>query len=115
MTDQDYIRAGVKLAGGWEYEGGEICGWIDYPDYTGTSFDCTDDMEEHWKDALAAQLVRQVDALDDHSIESGFEMTALIISCDLEFRGAGSVLNEVEGSDRAMNTIKVIVDSGVLK
>ena len=69
---------------------------------------------EYLLDALAAQLVRQVDALDGYSFESSFDGLTWIISNDLEFRSSGSVLVEIEGPDRTMNTIKAIVESGAL-
>ena len=102
MNDQEYIRAGVELADGWGlstddyYFGPLIVG--SHISKIGASA----------KDALAAQLVRQVDAL-------GF------LECDID--GGGTSITcpsndefspiRVWGNDRAMNTIKAT--SKVLK
>jgi len=115
MNDQDYIRKAVELADGWDYsiedEGTEYeFIYLEMADGTYWAID-----EEHidlrslpriFKDALAAQLVRQVDALDDliplaiHSYESMItKPDSYTLVCD-------------EG--RTMNTIRVIVDSEVL-
>ena len=60
-------------------------------------------------DALAAQLVRQVDALDRTWIEWGSNGGTSVFTGNLATPIAGSYK-----SDRTMNTIKAIVDSGVL-
>ncbi len=102
--DQWYIRRGVELADGWTIN-------ETYPD----SFVCPGIGTFGFKhthqpivDALAAQLVRQVDAL-------GFEV---VIWSDLtRIRRKGDAYLEYmepQRDDRTMNTIRAIVDSGVL-
>lgn len=92
MTDQEIIRKAVELLDGDHY----------FPTDT------------QWGlDALAAQLVRQVDALDRYAFGS-------------DEAGWASVWDEMpsnferiaivdEDVDRTMNTLKCIVDSGVLE
>ncbi len=59
-------------------------------------------------DALAAQLVRQVDALESFAFN-------LYIDCArVVDRYTGVALAEIEGPDRTMNTLKAIIDSNVL-
>ena len=114
MNDQDYIRAGVELADGFDItDGGKGFGLtirkLDGEDWT-WCFGDVKDPPTFLKDALAAQLVRQVDAL-------GF------LDCDIDGGGTSIICPSnsevapirVWGDNRAMNTIKVVVDSKVLK
>ncbi len=101
MNDQDYIRAAVALADGWQYQ--QI-----YFAYLPGCDDAHHLGSQVVLDALAAQLVRQVDATDcevctgqDHA-EIYNQKTQ---ETELIFRGG----------NRTMNTIKVIVDSKVLE
>lgn len=70
-------------------------------------------------DALAAQLVRQVDALPSSNPDY-IRRTILGIWADsvslIEFKDGTyeETATEFDNNDRAMNTTKVIVDSGVL-
>ena len=106
MTDEEYIRKAVELADGWSGDSIPALNlklrW-DHP------------QQALYLDALAAQLVRQVDALGD------------IVSVDIrgqsggpevivwDFRpGRSRIGVNHKGPDRTMNTIKAIVDSGVL-
>ncbi len=66
-----------------------------------------DKLSQQMLDALAAQLVRQVDALAH--VLSHPKNTAVV-----EHKHFG-VLCSVSGNDRTMNTIKAIVDSRVLE
>ena len=108
MNDQDYIRAGIELADGWNISKGWLVNgpWIFEPlDAFAIHID---KLPDFLKAALAAQLVRQVDAL-------GF------LECDID--GGGTSITcpsndefspiRVWGNDRAMNTIKAT--SKVLK
>ncbi len=104
MIDEDYIRKAVELADGWEIEAekdGRV--WVTGARFSGTIGALT----QPDLDALAAQLVRQVDALDnvDITIHGTFS--------DLEIHdGHGWLPKQMpEGPDRTMNTIKAIVDS----
>ncbi len=97
MNDQDYILKAVELADGWRYWGN------DYFVVKGVFIHAPT-----WviKDALAAQLVRQVDNLG---------------TVDIQIFGRGTEINQSGhestvriASDRTMNTIRAIVDSEVL-
>lgn len=110
MTDEEYLIAAARLTG-WVHtdECGEYCELPDSP----TSL-YLDDMAIHsaqwFKDALAAQLVRQVDATDDYLVKT-FPHYSVVRRSRYENH---YVVAEVRGDDRAMNTIKAIVDAGVL-
>ena len=123
MTNEEYIRKAVELADGWEWkqskygttfsrhfgEPGSLEYEHDFVAFWLSSPDCEDDVR-FGLDALAAQLVRQVDAIskDVHIIKG--------CSIVLEFNeGYPHAIGAVEGEDRAMNTMKVIVDSKVLE
>ncbi len=109
----DYIRKAVELADGWRIrsgmniETGSI--WlIQGPD---KFLSClVSEPKSYMLDALAAQLVRQVDALRTPS--------ASVITSDLGsitiWRNR-QILAASINDDRTTNTIKAIVDSGVLK
>ncbi len=110
------IKRGVAVADGWI-----LCdGFIMLPDdfhevsLTGDHYD-----EDHrrmplftqmHKDALAAQLVRQVDALDEVEVDCHPG-----VSYCREFDGLHRREVEARGNDRTMNTITCIVESGVLE
>jgi len=110
MNDQDYICKAVKLADGW---------WF-YSDNTyrvnflSGNF-IIEEIPQGHKDALAAQLVRQVDALDKVLIQISPLHTVLkwrdTYGDVMEFRRK----ERSEGTDRTTNTIKAIVDSTVLQ
>lgn len=112
MKDEDYIRKAVELADGWEYAGHDsIQDWIRGPKY----FQPLSQIDPWMIDALAAQLVRQVDALKPVDLRSiyimidGFGSVAVHDMSDMNY-----VKAHVSGPDRTMNTIKAIVDSKVL-
>jgi len=101
MTDQDYIKAAVELADGWTYHDGDCS----HEETERWFIDCK--LPQVWLDALAAQLVRQVDVLN---------VTNLEIYNDGVYIGTDHDDNIIiSDSDRTMNTIKAIVDSGKLK
>ena len=118
MKEQDYIKSGIELADDWRIADGKglaTAGTICCP--LGTAFGVAS-LTREWKAALAAQLVRQVDAIGGADKEF---ISALLLNV---FRDATSIDDcrtmppgryEVEGPDRTMNTIKVVVDSKVLK
>ena len=91
MNEQDYIKAAVELADGWTYHDGDCS----HEETERWFIGCK--LPQVWLDALAAQLVRQVDAIDGEKIHNDFIQI-----------GVGP-------KDRTMNTIKAIVDSKVLK
>lgn len=107
MLDQEYIRRAVELADGWEYvwDGHDI---IESLNFHGLTVENIQVMPEAL-DSIAAQLVRQIDAL----CASGSE---IILTC---YQNRTLVLTpnicaDVFGPDRTMNTIKAIVDSKLL-
>jgi len=113
LTDEQVIRKAVELADGWrEHRGTFICdelpmSWL---------FDRLDDAafnEDGYEaalDALAAQLVRQVDALYDTDL---FFVDADRWMVRIEKHSIGT-MGRSGGPDRTMNTLRAIVESGVL-
>ena len=103
----DYIRKAIELAGFDTHDERELRvltnHGIFYVDYD----------EQFFLDALAAQLVRQVDALgvDIYELSSEPLCSRLVRHEGID----GELVAEVLGPDRTMNTIKAIVDSGGLK
>ena len=112
MDDQEYIRTAVELAKHWWGAGTDAFGPSDFHrPYVSLAVDSPD--TRFFLDALAAQLVRQVDALDTPD--------TVEITHDSVWVGYRSKNNEswkrtrrTKSRDRTMNTIKAIVDSGVL-
>ena len=97
----DYIRKAVELAEGWS----EVtCNSTPLEIMEAPSGYRGALIEDVLLDALAAQLVRQVDA-------AGW---CMVITTDISEILAGDSSTFAEGPDRTMNTIKAIVDSGVL-
>ena len=116
----DYIKAGVELADGWSYRSNK-CQLLSDRSKPGSFWIKADGPPKHpgchidnafpvYIDALAAQLVRQVDATDNwfESLDDG---EAIVWNRD----GSGKIAKASEPNGRTMNTIKAIVDSGVLK
>lgn len=111
-SKEDYIRKGVELADGWScvmYKAGHTVyiGLIETA--IGSKYHPED---QEMLDALAAQLVRQVDALRGMTFETyqTFSKLTLIDAQAMpkdEFYGGEF--------DRTMNTIKAIIDSKVLE
>ena len=104
MNDQEYIKAGVGLADGWLERDEFIIGPSPLMDYY-----TPEGIAQPILDALAAQLVRQVDALTDYGFLTDESRAAGIYHC-----GSGSNCVIADSEDRTLNTIKAIVDSGVL-
>ena len=120
MNDQDYARKAIALADGWSItidDDGEMTSfyapmWL--PQATvkelSTSGVRLDKLSQQMLDALAAQLVRQVDALRNPSVG--------VITSELgsiHIWRESKLLTESTQLGRTMNTIKAIVDSKVLK
>ena len=101
MTDQDYIATGYKLIG-WDS--------VRYKALVAKVG------PEIVHDHIAAQLVRQVNALDEYAIhiEPGKTILCGITYTDKGFESHHTV-DVCEGDDPTDNTITVIVDSKVLK
>ena len=119
MKDKDYIKAAVELAEGWDHSigpnGDDL--WLDPPGVSppgpyGGMFHIAD-VGNVIKDALAAQLARQVDALDKIYVFCG--NGTVCIKREAIVRVRDDIILCIDGPDRTMNTIKAIVDSKVLK
>ncbi len=107
----DYIRKAVELADGFSFTrpGRGQQKQSLHVDYVGLYL--SDEISDPILDALAAQLVRQVDVLAEFFVDSDRYGTAKV------WRGRYENMSRVaksNGENRTMNTIKVIVDSGVL-
>lgn len=96
----DYICDGIRLADGWDLTEGQLT-------LPGGKFTYVtkDDFPQYYKDAIAAQLVRQVDALGGEVWFRNREQV-FVFKDGEQARGTDP--------DRTMNTIRVIVDSGML-
>ena len=112
MSNLNQIKRAVELANHWWGAGTEAFGPSNFHrPYASLKVDSPD--TRFFLDALAAQLVRQVDALDTPD--------TVEITHDSVWVGYRSKNNEswkrtkrTKSQDRTMNTIKAIVDSGVL-
>ena len=107
MRDEDYIKAGVGLTDGFEYEVhfGQVSNWIRTPEgqrYPDTSLEV--------RALIAEQLVRQVDHIHHYEVVAEIETSRVREWAGPEVKTTTSCT----GYDRTMNTIKCIVDSKVL-
>ena len=116
-TDKEHLRAGVELADGWTLETGDLVhhkdAWQLFP---------ISELPQTIKDAIAAQLVHQVDELNSmrthirdqnaKAFSSDEYGTARVWTSESGL-GFGRIA-KANDNDRTMNTIKAIVDSGVL-
>ena len=102
MNDKDYIRKAVELADEWVTYDTTFLGGCYFAQHS------YDKVPQPVLDALAAQLVRQVDALPAESGVDVFPQQSII------YEASGNEAFVYVGDDRTMNTIKAIVDSGVL-
>ena len=114
MNNQDYIRHAAELA---KWTGKDECGvYVQLPEAPISLY--LDDLENHappwFKDALAAQLVRQVDALPGLFVYSWPERSSVVVE-GRNLNNPETTRGSCDGPDRTMNTIKAIVDSGVLR
>jgi len=107
MTDQDYIKAAVELADGWEITKSEF-GTIMIvppfltPDYEGLQGWSLEFVHQGIIDALAAQLRRQCRKIDKW-VDVQVRMLSL------------NSVDDYKNHDEAMYDIRAIVDSEVLK
>ena len=103
-VDEHYFLEGVELAEGWE----RVDSYQVRINGVGHWFNAQ--TPDYVKDALAAQLVRQVDALETpHTVE----MVHGAVWVGYRSQSA-ETFRKTKGPDRTMNTILAIVDSGVL-
>ena len=101
MTTEDYIRKGLRLAIGFTYYSEESdIGLMALPEDADAEFMSfkISSPPQHILDALAAQLVRQVDEA------VGTYKATYVLATTIG-----------EPGDRSINPIKAIVDSGVLE
>ena len=107
MTDEEYIRAGVELAEGFMMDASNRqmlvprVGWTQF----------NQPIPSAAKDALAAQLVRQVDAVRS---KSGYLLCVWQKPKSTTILDGEKLVCPAAGDRREMNTIRAIVDSGVL-
>lgn len=110
MKEEDYIRKGVELAKGFSivHERDGIV-WVG-----GAGFvECKIKHLPQWfKDALAAQLVRQVNAL--LSVRN-LKLHITAVDTQVTRYDWEDEIGYCGDEGRTMNTIKAIVDSGVLE
>lgn len=108
MNNQEYIRKAAEILG-WEMDAD---GWL-YPPRDEVWGSLPSHVHWSWKwvqDIIAAQLVRQVDALGP--LECDVTAATTWIYCPSNDDASHPA---VIGKDRTMNTLRAIVDSGVLK
>lgn len=105
----DYIRKAVEIADGWEITWEKMIP-SDFTHVTmpaGVTFYLEDKARPQWAiDALAAQLVRQAES-------AGYMVTVYGAYVCIEGKGTEFDFKGEKGC-RTINTIKAIVDSGVL-
>ena len=122
MKDQDYIHKAVELVGWHTTRLGNqrIAVFIPTPDDVTHVLRIGYLDEQHVLDALAAEAVRQVDAIKPNNPEYErqciFGIWADSVSLiDFSEFPHKETLIEFDDADRSMNAIKVVIDSGVLK
>lgn len=125
MNDQDYIRKAVELADGWRINLHSDVDENANPFETEVMWNPSvgshklSDPGQTILDALAAQLVRQVDALDADADPEFIRPVLIHIFADSttinDCRQMPPPHLEYDGPDRTMNTIRAIVDSKVLE
>lgn len=106
MSDEEYIRKAVELAEGWYFFDDDRVECCTNGHYT---FDVDDQI---FLDALAAQLARQVDAIEGIEFDSKGSNEVYVWD---HRPGKNRVAAHGISTDRTSNTIKAIVDSGVLE
>ena len=117
MNNQDYIRKAVVLSDGFHFDIASgyrwVCGGDDPPFHFEGQWNLIPDFHKQiFLDALAAQLVRQVDATS-YDIDTCSDEVYVWHMNDMN---DGIVNDAIEkGPDRTMNTLRAIVDSGVLE
>jgi hypothetical protein len=103
----DYIRKAVELADGYKWLHRDQ---VEIPDLNNAVLR---PFEQQWfLDALAAQLVRQAPGVASDFAVYQYPIGVSVVDC--RDNSAEREIAKVCGPDRTMNTIKAIVDSGVL-
>lgn len=120
MSDEEYIRKAVELADGFKQRSE---GFIREFDDSGANFinfylewpELEDELR-FGLDALAAQLVRQVDALGpNYAMQLARDVVCVDIYEPEGPRLLAHAQSCIDGPNRTMNTIRAIVDSKVLE
>jgi len=108
MNNIDYIRKAVELADEWwkKRDPSEV-----YMPGCST-FDPLSDISQQTLDALAAQLVRKVDAIDGCEVICDPYCIKVFVAYK---KGAKIAKGTEHRFDRTMNTLKSIVDSKILE
>ena len=113
MSKQGCICRGVELADGWfldaDDEYGKYVGMVNAP----FSMYLNEPLHQWMLDALAAQLVRQVDALDTPDTVE-ITHSSVWVGYRSKNNESWKRTKRTKSRGRTMNTIKAIVDSGVL-
>ena len=100
------IRKAVELADGWHMRGDN---WFYYERQNGAF--PIENLPKQAIDALAAQLVRQVDALPVGETEVWVRRSISWI----EHEDSDTPIKRCDGLDRTMNTLRAIIESKVLE
>jgi len=109
MDDKDVIRKGAVLID-WEVDSDN---WT-YPEVDGIPKQVH--LSWGWvQDIIAAQIVRQIDVLDNFWVDSDPHGTAKVWSGSAFSVGDMARIAKANDEDRTMNSIRAIVDSGVLE
>ena len=109
MNDQDYIRKAVELADGWQCHSSFVI--ISAP-LQNTEIE---DLGRCHKDALAAQLTRQVESSGDYYVAQYGDGRTSVNQFSGGLQLSTSIRpKDISVADRTMSTIKAIVDSGTL-
>ena len=103
--DKNILKKAVELADGW---GLTHDGFVFGPQIVGTH---VDRMGQPAKDALAAQLVRQVDALPCGELEVWVRRNIAWV----EHEDGSRPISRYDGIDRTENTITAVVESKLLE
>ena len=113
MNEQDYIRKAVELADGWEWNWSRpFCNKVDCK-YS--LVPANQPMEQWQLDALAAQLVRQVESLPIGEFPDDAPSAVYQTPHEVQVWHKKRIVAIAAKDDRTMNTIRAIVDSGVLE
>ena len=108
---KDYIKAAVEQADGFQLTSDGR--YFSLPD--GGYVPPIDECPQQYIDALAAQLARQVDDTEYRLIVSGRFTEIMQDNFEDVKRMTSKCIASSKGPNRSMNTIKVVVDSKVLK
>jgi hypothetical protein len=111
----DLIRKAVELADGFDITENQLT----FPSGHYFTVNSEIDIKDWMMDCVAAQLVRQVDALPHDENDNENAMVELdfgeVRVYNFNIPPPAANVTKCEGDDRTLNTIKAIVESGVLE